>query len=160
MVLLIDDPSQPRDGHHRQLLQQARDLPGEIELLLEGPRQLFQAALTEFANLPESAPIHAAMLEELAANYDSAAQWFRLEATGYQVLDHSDAFLLSEVFQRHIDELNRTAVALREAVAGGHVSAGAGSPSSTAAWYGSSGPSCPASSARPLPPSATRPTRP
>ena len=119
VVLLIDDPSQPRDGHHRQLLQQARDLPGEIELLLEGPRQLFQAALTEFANLPESAPMDAAVLEELAANYDIAAQWFRLEATGYQVLDHSDAFLLGEVFQRHIDELNRTAVALRAAGAGG-----------------------------------------
>ena len=71
VVLLIDDPPQPKDRHAAELLQAARDLPGAIERSLAEPTERFQTALEEF----ESAQIgdHRPTVEDmtnLADHYD------------------------------------------------------------------------------------------
>lgn len=121
VVLLIDDPPQPGDAANIELLRSARALPAEIESFLEGPRQLFEEALATFlrrADTPE-AFVGADVLDDLAANYETAAQFFRIASDDYDVVDHSDDFLLAEVFERLITDLSSTGAALRTAAAGG-----------------------------------------
>ena len=48
VVLLIDDPPNPDDPHQLALLESARSLPGQINDLLEAPRERFERALEIF----------------------------------------------------------------------------------------------------------------
>ena len=42
VVLLIDDPPTPKTPEDAIALKAAQDIPGEIEALLNGPRQRFE----------------------------------------------------------------------------------------------------------------------
>ena len=55
----------------------------------------------------------------LAQTYDEAVAWLRETADGEEVVDHTDAFLVDEVFVRLADDLAADAQALREAAADG-----------------------------------------
>ncbi|MFN0028020.1 MAG: glycosyltransferase family 2 protein [Acidimicrobiales bacterium] len=119
IVLLIDDPHQPSDAEHQRLLEAARDVPREIALLLEGPRQLFRQAQEDFDARPAAGALQPAELLELATNFHTAAEWFRqeMDTIGSTAADHTDEFLVNDVLERYRDDLQRTASALEEAAA-------------------------------------------
>ena len=118
VVLLIDDPPDPADDEKAQLLQAARDLPDEIALFLEGPRQLFEEALENFernVGHDDEPFVNRSTLHDLASNYETAAEFFRIEVADYPIVDHTDEFLVAEVLERLIEDLSTTATALEHA---------------------------------------------
>src|SRR5262249_23122247 len=50
VVLLIDDPPNPDDPHNLALLESARALPGQINELLQAPRERFERAAEDFGH--------------------------------------------------------------------------------------------------------------
>ncbi len=120
VTLLIDDPPDPTTPAQTRLLDSARALPGEIDALLRAPRARFEAALNAFESTAGSrVTIPPAELVRLAETYDEAVAWLRETADGEEVVDHTDAFLVDEVFRRLADDLAADAQALREAAADG-----------------------------------------
>lgn len=118
VVLLIDDPPSPASPEHRRLLDEARALPHEVNALLREPCAEFTAALEAFEREPTRARIaDAGTLERLARSYDRAAGWFERLAAASPRTDHTDEFLVVEVFERMIRDLRATAEAIRVAAA-------------------------------------------
>jgi cellulose synthase/poly-beta-1,6-N-acetylglucosamine synthase-like glycosyltransferase len=121
LTLLIDDPPHPDDEDAREMLRAARDLPAEIEALLDEPRRRFEAALERVearfqtdADAPTSDDV-----ATLAADYDEAAAWLEQLAVREVRVDHTDDFLIDHVIRRLSADLETVAVALRAAVADG-----------------------------------------
>jgi len=117
VVLLIDDPPEPRNRHAQELLLAARALPGEIEALLSEPAVRFTQALEAF----EAASLRGAVLEgsvmtTLAEHYEAGAAWLRRLAEGHDMVDHTDEFLVNEVLLRLAGEFETIADALKAAL--------------------------------------------
>lgn len=113
VVLLVDDPPNPADTHNRELLRQARALPGAIREYLDAPRKEFEKALAAFDR--ENATGHnasASSLKRLAAVYGRAADWFSRESSLLERVDHSDHFVAIEFFDRMRKDLRATADAI------------------------------------------------
>ena len=120
VVLLIDDPPNPRYAGPNRLLQSARALPGEIEMLLAAPGDRFSFAAERFAagrNEMTDAIAAPDELMALAAEYEYGARWVTELADGHEVVDHTDEFFKRHVLGRLAGDLSLTATALRSAAA-------------------------------------------
>jgi cellulose synthase/poly-beta-1,6-N-acetylglucosamine synthase-like glycosyltransferase len=116
VVLLIDDPPDPRYAGPRRLLDSAMALPAEIERLLSEPRRRFDLALERFEATadPEGRPT-AEDLVALAGEYQHAATWISSLGDQYQVSDHNERFFATHVLGQLAGDLAVTGRALRAA---------------------------------------------
>ncbi|MCB1001682.1 MAG: glycosyltransferase family 2 protein [Acidimicrobiales bacterium] len=115
VVLLIDDPPQPTDPQHVEMLEAARRLPEEVDALLALPREMTARALHDLENaLRDREPNEQDMLM-VAAQYSSAASWFGEVAGTFRRGDHAEQFLATEVLGRLQRELDATAHAIVDA---------------------------------------------
>ncbi len=116
IVLLVDDPPNPTNARELELLEGARALPLEVERLLSAPRQRFTAALDAFERRPSTRPRD---LRRLAEHYLEAATWLTTTGADLDRVDHSDDFLVNEVFGRLAAEMVEVADALVDAADAG-----------------------------------------
>jgi cellulose synthase/poly-beta-1,6-N-acetylglucosamine synthase-like glycosyltransferase len=120
IVLLIDDPPEPKYARPAAMLAAAKRLPGEIEALLAGPMARFEAALEHFdARFMDGGDTIVADDEAVAAEYEFAAAWMEIYASDYDVLDHADRFLVDQVLRGLAADLASHAKALRDAATDG-----------------------------------------
>lgn len=121
VVLLVDDPPQPRYATPDELLRAARALPGEIERLLAEPSAYFRAARDGFADRAASA--RDALPDEvdrLADDYEEAVIWLERLIADAAVTDHAEQFVADHVLGRLVADLSMTAAALRSAAEDRH----------------------------------------
>lgn len=117
VVLLIDDPPHPGNPEHIRILQESRQVVEDLAVLLLAPRRRFEAALDEFESGDTGSEfVDGAELERLAAYYDEAALWFVARAAEHEVYDHSDVFLVDDIYLRLQRDFETHADALREAI--------------------------------------------
>jgi cellulose synthase/poly-beta-1,6-N-acetylglucosamine synthase-like glycosyltransferase/chitodextrinase len=122
IVLLIDDPVQPKNQRARQLLLEARALPGQVNALLAGPATSFTRALEAFeAHCSRGRPVGPAEMMVLASHYDSAVAWLDDLARRHPRTDHTDDFFADEVITPLANSLSAIAVAIRQSVEDGAV---------------------------------------
>jgi cellulose synthase/poly-beta-1,6-N-acetylglucosamine synthase-like glycosyltransferase len=116
VVLLIDDPPEPRYTEPGRLLESATALPAEIERLLSEPRARLDKSLEEFlANADwEDAPVAGEVLG-VAADYEYAVGWLRSLIARYQPSDHNEQFFATHILGQLAADLSVTARALRAA---------------------------------------------
>jgi cellulose synthase/poly-beta-1,6-N-acetylglucosamine synthase-like glycosyltransferase len=116
VVLLIDDPPEPRYTAPRKLLDSAEALPAEVERLLSEPRRRFDRALEDFESSfdPAFDPT-IADIAALAAEYEYAASWIRSLGDQYQASDHNEQFFATHVLGQLAGDLAVTGRALRAA---------------------------------------------
>lgn len=116
IVLLIDDPPIPKYAGPARMLKASLELPDQIETLLAEPRDRFVAALRAFdahvRNVPQTT---SADLDAVAGEYRYAVQWLTELADGYPIVDHTDRFLVDQVFRGLRADLATTEAALRAA---------------------------------------------
>ena len=122
IVLLIDDPPEPRYAGPAAMLAAAQRLPGEIEALLAQPLARAQNALDEF-DLQHVVAGETSITDVLgvAAEYEHAAGWLRSYAASYEIVDHADTFLVEQVLGALAADLGANAAALRAAADEGAV---------------------------------------
>jgi cellulose synthase/poly-beta-1,6-N-acetylglucosamine synthase-like glycosyltransferase len=118
VVLLVDDPPDPRYATPHRLLADARALPGEVQELLDGPRRRFEDALARF-ELTATFDGHCddGAVLELAEDYEFAADWIQALIDGYRPTDHNERFVATHVLGQLSSDLALTAAALRGAAA-------------------------------------------
>ncbi len=117
VVLLIDDPPEPRLRRHHEMLAAARALPNQIEELLAEPSLQYSTALERYElALQRGFDPGSEAVTELAGNYELAASWLRDLADGQEIIDHTDTFFANEVLRRLAEDLALTATALRAAL--------------------------------------------
>ncbi|HEY3727346.1 MAG TPA: glycosyltransferase family 2 protein [Solirubrobacteraceae bacterium] len=118
VVLLIDDPPEPRYAKPYRLLESARALPGEIQELLAEPRNRFDLALVRYEETGDSErQVTQAEIVTLAQNYEYAAAWVGQLVAGYDAGDHNERFFASHLLGQLGSDLSITAAALRGAAA-------------------------------------------
>jgi cellulose synthase/poly-beta-1,6-N-acetylglucosamine synthase-like glycosyltransferase len=119
VVLLIDDPPNPRYAGPYRLLASARSLPSEIESLLAVPSTRFTLAADRFndADAGDASQAHAAPedLVSVAEEYEYGARWLTALGEAQELVDHSDEFFKNHVLGRLAADLTLTATALRSA---------------------------------------------
>lgn len=116
IVLLVDDPPNPKYAGPAELLRAAMRLPGEIQDVLAEPATRFASALERFEARCEQGDLpRRADIEALAAEYDQAVTWLDTYADDYEITDHSDRFLADQVLRRLAADLETVARALRAA---------------------------------------------
>jgi cellulose synthase/poly-beta-1,6-N-acetylglucosamine synthase-like glycosyltransferase len=122
LVLLIDDPPEPRYARPAAMLAAAQRLPREIEALLGEPMARFQAALDGFeTKYINGGDTSIADVRDVAAEYEHAAQWLAAYADGYDVTDHTDRFLVDQVLLSLAADMTTNAQALRAAAGEGAI---------------------------------------
>jgi cellulose synthase/poly-beta-1,6-N-acetylglucosamine synthase-like glycosyltransferase len=118
VVLLIDDPPDPRYVTPHRLLTQAQALPGELQALLAEPRSRFDEALARFeATVDYEAYAQAQDITTLADNYHYASSWIERFIAESHPADHNERFFATHVLGQLAADLALTAAALRGAVA-------------------------------------------
>jgi cellulose synthase/poly-beta-1,6-N-acetylglucosamine synthase-like glycosyltransferase len=116
IVLLVDDPPNPRYAGPRKLLDSAEALPAEVERLLSEPRRRFDLALERFQTSAEpSQPTGSAEVHALAGEYEYAGQWIRSLSEQYHVSDHNESFFANHVLGKLSTDLAVIGRALRTA---------------------------------------------
>ncbi len=116
VVLLIDNPPNPRYAEPYRLLLQARETPGEVQKLLSGPRARFDTALALWEPvLNTDRGAYPAELATLADHYEWAAAWVNELGSGYEATDHNERFFATHVLGQLACDLGVTAAALRSA---------------------------------------------
>ncbi|MBW3558028.1 MAG: glycosyl transferase [Actinobacteria bacterium] len=120
VVLLIDDPPEPRDQVAQALLEQARAMPAEIEAQLLAPAERARAHLEDFerrwAGGGGDARDEAGRLAGCAA---AAAEWFDDLATTVGIDDHTDAVFVEQVLRTPARDLGALARRLDAVARGG-----------------------------------------
>jgi cellulose synthase/poly-beta-1,6-N-acetylglucosamine synthase-like glycosyltransferase len=122
LVLLIDDPPEPRYAGPAAMLAAAQRLPGEIAALLAEPMGRARAALEAFDERfgdDHAAETAVADVEGVAGVYEDSAAWLTAYAAGYEVVDHTDRFLVDQVLLALATDLAAGGAALRAAAAEG-----------------------------------------
>lgn len=116
VVLLIDDPPNPRYTGPRRLLDSALALPAEVERLLSEPCHRFDLALERFELTvdPDEETSYEDLLA-LAGEYEYAAAWIESLAKQYKISDHNERFFTNHVLGRLAADLALTGQALRAA---------------------------------------------
>jgi EAL domain-containing protein (putative c-di-GMP-specific phosphodiesterase class I)/cellulose synthase/poly-beta-1,6-N-acetylglucosamine synthase-like glycosyltransferase len=121
VVLLIDDPSNPKRGSDRRLLEQARAVASDLQALLEPPCTRATAAMEVFALRGAHTPLELADMAAAASEYDAAAEWMSTLADGTEIVDHADEFFIDQVLRKLAADFTATAGALRDAAGDGVV---------------------------------------
>ena len=116
VVLLVDDPPEPRYAEPRRLLDSAIGLPAEVDWLLSEPRARFDQALERFLDGVDwyRSPVEEQVLS-VAADYEFAASWLRSLSTRYEISDHNEQFFATHVIGELASDMAVTAGALRAA---------------------------------------------
>ncbi|MFI5933816.1 EAL domain-containing protein [Actinoplanes sp. NPDC051494] len=109
VVLLIDDPQQPRTRAARDLLLSARALPGAIEAELAVPYERVRAAYETFEDDSSSS---VAAMRDLAAEYRFAAGWLYALGHRQEMVDHTDVFFVDHIVNAIAEDLATIAEAL------------------------------------------------
>jgi len=159
VVLLVDDPPNPRYAGPRKLLDSAHALPAEVERLLSEPRRRFDRALEGFEmSIDPSLPTTAGQVHALAGEYEHAGSWIQSLSDQYHVSDHNEAFFATHVLGKLATDLEVIAAPCAPPpTPSRRRSTPPGWPSSTAASPGPSAPRSRASSASASP--RSRPSR-
>ena len=113
VVLLIDDPPEPRYAAPYRLLAAARALPAEIEALLAEPSERFTLAADRFAATPGAQYATPDELRALANEYQHAVRWVADLAKAQEVGDNMEEFFKRHVLGGVARDLTLTASALR-----------------------------------------------
>jgi cellulose synthase/poly-beta-1,6-N-acetylglucosamine synthase-like glycosyltransferase len=116
VVLLIDDPPNPDDPHHLALLESARALPGQINDLLQPPRERFEHALELF-----DGEVTVDGMRTLAAHYVDAASILTAIGADFDEVDASEKFVRNQVIGGLAGDLTTIAGALQRAADEGAV---------------------------------------
>lgn len=119
VVLLIDDPPNPRYAGPARTLQAAERLPAEIETLLDEPVRRFEVALARFDRLTSDGIVDATRLSTIATEYEFAARWLEKLANEYEITDHTERFFADEVVRGLCADLHINAQAMRAAIVDG-----------------------------------------
>jgi cellulose synthase/poly-beta-1,6-N-acetylglucosamine synthase-like glycosyltransferase len=120
IVLLIDDPPTPKYAGPARMLATSQRLPGEIEELLAEPMARFSAVLRDFdAHVQGVRTLEPADLRAVAAEYRYAVRWLTVLADDYEIVDHTDRFLVDQVFRGLATDLATTDAALSAAARDG-----------------------------------------
>ena len=117
VVLLIDDPHQPKTRASRDLLIQARALPGAIEAELAVPFARVQQAYERFEGLLDERAEQVATtddMRELADEYRFAAGWLFGLGRRQEMIDHTDVFFVDHIVNALAEDLGRIAEALED----------------------------------------------
>jgi len=81
VVLLIDNPQQPKDDEERKLLEQARSVPKDLQQQFDQQAGVFNAARQAYQVRHTAGQVdYNTEMQTLAALYDQAAQWLETEA--------------------------------------------------------------------------------
>ena len=100
LVLLIDDPPNSTSPRDRIGLKAMRDLPGEIQRLLDDARKPFDKAFEDYLERRRTGTVDPRReYEILAGQYRNAAAWFSRISRNYPSTDHGDALLVEKVFR-------------------------------------------------------------
>ena len=122
IVLLIDDPFEPRTSLARDQLTAARELPLEVARLLAVPATRSARALREFELACERGdPLGAGSMMTLASHYDEAVRWLERLAADTEIVDHTDTFFANEVLLRLAESLRTIMSALHDSASEGVV---------------------------------------
>lgn len=101
VVLLLDDPTFPRDLHDQHALELMRGLPHELQATFDRAAAPFLRAQQDFAAREAKGTVDAVLeAAVLAGLYTKAAIWVENFSASYPCADHSDALLHKEVFMR------------------------------------------------------------
>ncbi|HEX8347508.1 MAG TPA: EAL domain-containing protein [Actinoplanes sp.] len=115
VVLLIDDPQQPKTRAARDLLVAARALPAAIEAELAFPFARVQTSYERFEDSRgehgERAPT-ADDMRHLADEYRFAAGWLYGLGRRQEMVDHTDVFFVEHILNRLAEDLGTIAEAL------------------------------------------------
>jgi EAL domain-containing protein (putative c-di-GMP-specific phosphodiesterase class I)/cellulose synthase/poly-beta-1,6-N-acetylglucosamine synthase-like glycosyltransferase len=113
VVLLIDDPPNPRTAADRRLLRTARELPGRIEAELAVPLKRVLDGLETFEDqqIGDRRPSVEDM-RTLASHYEFAAGWLRGLGARHEIVDHADAFFVEHVLGALAADLETIGAAL------------------------------------------------
>ncbi|HEX5192569.1 MAG TPA: glycosyltransferase family 2 protein [Solirubrobacteraceae bacterium] len=118
IVLLIDDPPNPRYAEPRRLLDSAQALPAEVERLLSEPRQRVEQGLARFEDtVDRNGEPTVEQVVALALEYEYAGTWMQSLADQYQATDHNERFFATHVLGRLASDLMLTGRVLRSAAA-------------------------------------------
>jgi cellulose synthase/poly-beta-1,6-N-acetylglucosamine synthase-like glycosyltransferase len=112
VVLLVDDPPNPDDPHQLALLEAARALPGEINEMLQAPRERFERALEDFEAGGE---VTVESMRGLAAHYVEASAILTAIGADFDEHDASEKFVRNEVIGGLANDLTTIAGALQRA---------------------------------------------
>ena len=116
VVLLLDDPPEPRYTEPRQLLDSAVALPEQIEQLLAEPRARFGEALERFLGEADWDQTPSAdVVRDVAGDYAYAANWLGSLRDRYGPADHNEHFFAMHVIGQLASDMALTAGALRAA---------------------------------------------
>lgn len=117
VVLLIDDPPEPRDPEVRERLEATRALTEDIERALAEPHgralTAYDRACAELAEAPFASP---SALSALAAEYRAAAEWLEATAEAEVVSDHVTEFFADQVLMGLATELRLSLLAVDAAI--------------------------------------------
>jgi cellulose synthase (UDP-forming) len=101
VVLLIDDPPQPRDPRDVANLAAMRELSRNLQALFDPPAEHWEKARQQFADRCQGAAFDGrAEAALLARSYVEVTAWFNREIASYRVADHADRVFVTEVLQR------------------------------------------------------------
>jgi cellulose synthase/poly-beta-1,6-N-acetylglucosamine synthase-like glycosyltransferase len=113
VVLLIDDPYQPKTRAAHEQLAAARALPRQLQRMLAEPAARCARALHAFElSCERGDPLGIGSMVALASHYDEAARWLERLAAETEVVDHTDAFFVNEVLLRLAGSLREIMSAL------------------------------------------------
>ncbi|MFI5897161.1 EAL domain-containing protein [Actinoplanes sp. NPDC051513] len=112
VVLLIDDPQQPRTRAAREQLLAARALPGTIEAEFAAPFARVQAAYGRFVADGDGRAATVDDMRDLAAEYRFAVGWLYGLGRRQEMVDHTDVFFVEHILNRLAEDLATIAEAL------------------------------------------------
>jgi EAL domain-containing protein (putative c-di-GMP-specific phosphodiesterase class I)/cellulose synthase/poly-beta-1,6-N-acetylglucosamine synthase-like glycosyltransferase len=115
VVLLIDDPQQPKTRAARDLLRSARALPAAIEAELAAPFGRVQAAYDRFELSLEDRAERVATttdMRDLADEYRFSVGWLYSLGRRQEMVDHTDVFFVDHILNALGDDLGTIAEAL------------------------------------------------
>ncbi|MFF5288412.1 EAL domain-containing protein [Paractinoplanes globisporus] len=112
VVLLIDDPQQPRTRIARDQLLAARALPGKIEAEFAAPYARFQASYERFVADCDDRAATVEDMRTLAADYRFAVGWLYGLGHRQEMTDHTDVFFAEHIVGRLAEDLATIAEAL------------------------------------------------
>lgn len=101
VVLLIDDPPRPSEGRDRAALKALRELPGQVQRMLDDAAEPFMRAHQAFVRRAARDRLQPrAEATRLASLYEEAAGWFESAARRYPVTDHADRLFVEKSLRR------------------------------------------------------------
>lgn len=120
IVLLIDDPYQPKSAEDAKKLEEARALSVSMQDLFDAPSKQFAQAAREFALRAEYGALDSAKeWQQLSRHYEEVVQWVEKVAAEFlkgrtrPSLSHGEVFFYDEILMRCANDHRATAELFR-----------------------------------------------